>query len=99
VVLAPIAEEILMRGYLYTSLRAHWKFVPSLLVTSLLFGLAHLQSGDNGALIWMAALNTFLLSIALVYLREKTGALYASIMVHSMNNFLAFAIHFHQSLF
>jgi membrane protease YdiL (CAAX protease family) len=70
-----------------------------MLVTSLLFGLAHLQSGDNGALIWGAALDTFILSLVLVYLRESTGALYAGILIHSLNNLLAFFSHFHALIF
>lgn len=94
VVLAPIGEEILIRGYLYSGLRSMWKFLPALLVTSFLFGVAHLSTGVKGAL-WAAAVSTFILSIVLVYIREKTGALYAPIMVHSMNNLIAFFAYFH----
>ncbi len=99
VVLAPIAEETLVRGYLYSGLRARWRISIAAIITSLVFGLAHLLSGENGALIWMAASNTFFLSLVLIYLREKTGALYACILLHSLNNLIAFAIHFHESIF
>ncbi|MBX4201757.1 CPBP family intramembrane metalloprotease [Candidatus Saccharibacteria bacterium] len=92
VILPPIGEEILMRGYLYSGLRKVWKFVPSLLITSLLFGAAHLQLGSGTALVWAAAIDTFILSIVLVYLREKTGALYAGMLVHMLNNLLAFLV-------
>jgi len=92
VILPPIGEEILMRGYLYSGLRKVWKFMPSLLVTSLLFGAAHLQLGSGTALVWAAAINTFILSVVLVYLREKTGALYAGMLVHMLNNLLAFIV-------
>lgn len=92
--LPPVGEEILMRGYLYSGLRAYWRFVPAMLLTSLLFGLAHLGSGVGGAALWAAGVDTFLLSIVLVYLREHTGALYAGMLLHALNNTIAFAIHF-----
>jgi membrane protease YdiL (CAAX protease family) len=95
VILPPLGEETLIRGYLYSGLRSKWRFLPAMLVTSLLFGLAHLQSGDHGSLIWGAAIDTFILSIVLVYLRETTGALYAGVLIHSLNNLLAFFAHFH----
>jgi membrane protease YdiL (CAAX protease family) len=92
VILPPLAEEILVRGYLYSGLRKAMRFVPALLVTSLFFGAAHLQLGSGTALVWAAAIDTFLLSIVLVYLREKTGALYAGMVVHMLNNLLAFFV-------
>ena len=92
VILPPLGEEILVRGYLYSGLRKVWKFVPALITTSLIFGLAHLELGSGTPLVWAAALDTFLLSIVLVYLREKTGALYAGMMVHMLNNLLAFLV-------
>jgi membrane protease YdiL (CAAX protease family) len=93
VIFPPIGEEILMRGYLYSGLRYFWQFWPSLLVTSLLFGTAHLFESSSG-LLWAAGIDTFLLSFILVYLREKTGALYAGMLVHVLNNFIAFGVHF-----
>jgi len=98
VVFPPIGEEILVRGYLYGGLRQKLKFVPAMLITSLLFGAAHLFTGDSG-LLWGAALNTFVLSIVLVYLRENTGALYAGMLVHGLNNAIAFGFHFHALMF
>lgn len=94
VILAPIGEETLMRGYLYSGLRRIWKFLPALLTTSFLFGVAHLSTGVKGAL-WAAGVTTFILSVVLVYVREKTGALYAPILVHSLNNLVAFFAYFH----
>ncbi len=94
VILPPLGEETLMRGYLYSGLRSRLKFLPALLVTSLLFGAVHLSTGVSGAL-WAAGVSTFVLSVVLVTLREKTGALYAPIMVHSLNNLIAFFAYFH----
>ncbi|PJE65624.1 hypothetical protein COU91_00735 [Candidatus Saccharibacteria bacterium CG10_big_fil_rev_8_21_14_0_10_47_8] len=94
VVLPPLGEEVLVRGYLYSGLRSSWKFLPALLVTSLIFGVAHLQLGNGAPLLWAAALDTFMLSVVLVYLREKTGALYAGMLIHMLNNLIAFGVHF-----
>lgn len=94
VILPPLGEETLMRGYLYSGLRLRLKFWPSLLITSFLFGAIHLSTGVSGAL-WAAGVNTFVLSVVLVFLRERSGALYAPIMVHSLNNLIAFFAYFH----
>jgi membrane protease YdiL (CAAX protease family) len=98
VMIPPLGEEPLVRGYLYSGLRARYKFVPAMLMTSLLFGAAHLLTGYSG-LLWAAALNTFILSLVLVYLRERTGALYAGMLVHLLNNLIAFGFHFHGVIF
>lgn len=94
VLLPPLAEEVLARGYLFSGLRARLSFVRAGLITSLLFSFAHLQLGDGGAPVWGAAAATFVLSVVLVYLRETTGALYAGICVHMLNNLVAFGVKF-----
>lgn len=95
VILPPLGEEPLVRGYLYTGLRSRWKFWSAAVVTSLLFGAAHLDTGSGPAALWSAGLDTFILSLVLVYLREKSGALYAGMLVHMLNNMVAFGVHFH----
>lgn len=91
VVAAPIAEETLFRGFLYSGLRQRYTVVVSTLLTSLLFGAAHLSGGEQGAsLLWIAGIDTMLLSITLCYLREKTGRLWAPILLHAMKNCVAF---------
>jgi len=95
VILPPLGEEPLVRGYLFSGLRSRWKFWPAAIFTSLLFGLAHLEFGSGSPLVWAAGIDTFVLSIVLVYLRDKTGALYAGILVHMLNNLIAFGVHFH----
>jgi membrane protease YdiL (CAAX protease family) len=94
VLLPPIGEETLMRGYLFTGLRSRWSFIAAGLFTSLFFGAAHLLTGQTG-LLWSAGVDTFVLSLFLVYLREKTGAIYAGMGLHALNNVLAFAVYFH----
>ncbi|HET9722146.1 MAG TPA: type II CAAX endopeptidase family protein [Candidatus Saccharimonadales bacterium] len=95
VILPPLGEETLVRGYLYSGLRKYWRFLPALLLTSAIFGIAHLEIGSGSPLVWGAAIDTFILSVVLVYMREKTGALYAGILVHMLNNLVAFTVHYH----
>lgn len=95
VVFAPVAEEVMFRGFLYTGLRRRLTFAASTLVTSLLFGAAHLMGGEQGAsLLWVAGIDTMLLSIALCYLRESTGRLWAPILLHALKNSVAFTLLF-----
>lgn len=94
VLLPPLTEELLMRGFLYSSLKKTLKFWPAALITSVLFGFAHLQSGSGAALLWAAALDTFVLSLVLVYLREKTGSLWPPIGLHMLKNGIAFMVLF-----
>lgn len=90
VLLPPIVEEILVRGFLYTGLRSKFPKIPAALITSILFAMAHLQFGSGNALLWIAALDTFTLSMVLVYLRDKTDSLVAPIGVHMLKNGIAF---------
>jgi membrane protease YdiL (CAAX protease family) len=90
VLLPPIVEETLFRGFLFTGLRKKLKLLPAILITSLLFASPHIAESSSGPL-WIAGVDTFLLSIVLCVLREKTGNLWASMMVHMLKNGMAFA--------
>lgn len=94
VILPPIVEELLMRGFLFTGLRQRLNLVWSAIITSLVFAVAHLQFGENAPLLWVAALDTFALSLVLVYLREKSGGLVAPILLHGLKNLIAFSLLF-----
>ena len=92
VVIAPIAEETLFRGYLYGKLQKYVPIIPALLATSLLFGFAHLFTANQ--LQWNVALDTFILSIVLCLLRNITGSIWAGILLHMIKNGIAFFILF-----
>lgn len=93
VILPPLTEEIVMRGFLYGGLRGRLSVPVATLITSLIFGLAHLGGAKEGV-IWIAALDTFILSLVLCHLREKTGSLWPPIGVHMIKNALAFTVLF-----
>jgi membrane protease YdiL (CAAX protease family) len=94
VILPPLAEEIIFRGFLFTSLRAKYRLRTSIIITSILFGLAHLQFGAGAPLLWVAALDTFILSCILCYLRETSGSLWQPIFLHAIKNGVAFYLLF-----
>lgn len=82
VILAPIFEELIFRGWLYGKIRKKVSLVPAILIVSILFGVMHGQ--------WNVGVNVFALSLFLCGLREFTGTIYASILLHMIKNGLAF---------
>lgn len=94
VVLAPVVEELLFRGYLYGKLRNSFKPLSSIVVTSLAFGFAHLWAGPDNSLQWAVAIDTFALSIVMSISREYTGAIWVPVLMHMIKNGLAFYLLF-----
>jgi membrane protease YdiL (CAAX protease family) len=90
VILPPLAEEIMVRGFLYSSLKKAMRMRYAVILTSALFAAAHLPEGGSAGPLYIAALDTFVLSLVLIYLREKTGSLWASIGLHAIKNGVAF---------
>lgn len=90
VILPPLAEEIMVRGFLYSSLKKAMKIRYAVVLTSLIFAAAHLPEGGAAGPLYIAALDTFVLSLVLIYLREKTGSLWPSITLHAIKNGIAF---------
>ena len=94
VILPPLVEELLVRGFLYTGLKTKLPFVAAALVASIVFAAAHLQWGSGKPLLWTAAADTFVLSMVLIWLRQKTGSLWPGIGVHFIKNAIAFTVLF-----
>lgn len=86
VVVAPVAEEILFRGYLFGKLKKTAPIWVAILITSVIFGAAH------GA--WNLAIDTFALSVILCILRQITGSVWAPILLHMSKNAIAFYLLF-----
>jgi membrane protease YdiL (CAAX protease family) len=78
---APLIEELTFRGFIFNALRRYAPVWVAVLGSSVLFGLAHWQPGNAGALIPLAAAGAVL---ALVYYRS--GSLVASMLTHAMFN-------------
>ena len=91
VVLPPLVEETFFRGFLFTSFRLRMGLLAATLLTSALFAVPHLlESQGGGGLLWIAGIDTFVLSTVLCYLREKTGSLWPGIFLHAIKNGIAF---------
>ena len=83
VLLGPLAEEVLFRGWMYTSLRAGFGVPVAVLVTSVLFALAHWESTH------LYALAVFPVGLALAFVRERTGGIAGSFVFHACYNGVA----------
>lgn len=92
VIIAPIAEETLFRGYLFGKLRKKVPTWAAIVVTSLVFGGLHL--GIVAPLQWNVAFDTFALSIILCSLRLITGNIWAGILLHMLKNGIAYYVLF-----
>ena len=86
VIIAPVAEEVLFRGYLLGKLVKAIPAWVAVLAVSSLFGFIH------GA--WNLAFDTFALSVILSTLRLRTGGLWTPILIHMTKNAIAFYILF-----
>lgn len=86
VIVAPVAEELIFRGFMFRALREQMTFWPATILVSIAFGIAHGQ--------WNVGIDTFALSIFLCGLREYSGSLWAPILLHAAKNLLAFTILF-----
>ncbi|MEE9166632.1 MAG: type II CAAX endopeptidase family protein [Candidatus Neomarinimicrobiota bacterium] len=83
VILAAVAEEILFRGFLQSVLENHWKNVTrAVLITSLLFAVIHFNPSGM--------IQIYLLAILMGYLAWRTNSVFPSIVMHGINNGLAF---------
>ena len=82
VVVAPVAEEVLFRGYLFGKMRQYAPLWVAVLLTSLLFAVVHFQ--------WNVGIDVFALSLVLCILRVVSGSLWPSIMLHMLKNGVAF---------
>ena len=84
-VVAPMCEEFLFRGYIFTALRS-WGLWPAVIVDGLLFGGVHASSAPALDLLPLAGLGA---GLCLLY--RYSGSLYPGMGAHALNNSLAFA--------
>lgn len=77
VLVGPVVEEIVFRGFIYRAFQRQWGWVASMLATSALFGLYHAHA-------WSA----FAAAIIYTCLLRRTGSLWAPILVHMFFNLM-----------
>ncbi len=81
-VLAPLFEEVLFRGVLLTVVGRRWGVSAGILVSALVFALAHLSLSEAPPLL--------ALGIGLGWLRWSSGRLFSTVLMHSLWNGLTF---------
>ena len=77
-VLGPVCEELLFRGLIYRRSRDFWGVLPAVLISSAVFGIAHM----NG----IQTVNAFILGILLAVCYEHGGTILFPMLVHILNN-------------
>jgi len=81
--IAPLAEEVFFRGFLYQAFRNSFGVLPGAVLSGLIFGAIHLE--------FFKLVQLAVLGVILALLFEKTRSLWPPIILHAVNNSLAFA--------
>ncbi|MBO6016076.1 MAG: CPBP family intramembrane metalloprotease [Lachnospiraceae bacterium] len=89
VILPAIGEELLFRGFLFSSIRQKCRSIATVLIVSALFGLFHLSL--------IKFFTTAFLGIILALLVEKSGSIVPGMLVHFLNNLLSMIISVYES--
>jgi membrane protease YdiL (CAAX protease family) len=84
----PIAEEIFFRGFLFDKLNGLTGLYPAAIISSVLFGLAHLSYANI-----YPAVMTAIVGVILALLVIKTKNLYSAIIAHILFNVTSFVIY------
>jgi len=82
VILAPIVEELIFRGVIFSGFQRIYPAILAIVFSALLFALFHLNPWQLGP--------TFLLGLLLGYVRLRTGSLLAAIFTHALHNGMIF---------
>lgn len=89
VLIAPLVEETVFRGYLYPLFAKSFGIVPGILLTGILFGLMH---GAQLAWTWGIVGLLIVVGIIFTFARAQTGTVLASFLLHlGYNSMIAVA--------
>jgi membrane protease YdiL (CAAX protease family) len=79
VLVAPLVEETVFRGYLYPLFAKYFGVATSVIVTGVLFGLMH-----GAQLGWTWGLVSVLIAVGVIFtfVRARTGSVFASFLLH-----------------
>ena len=84
VLMAPVLEEIVFRGLMYSRLKKGLPVIAAAILTSMAFGIAH------GTIIWF--IYTFIFSLVLIWVFERFQSLTACIVLHMAYNLSGMAL-------
>lgn len=83
VVIPPIVEEILFRGFMFPAFSGKVGYLFGALFSSLLFGFAHLQAN--------VGVYTVVLGLLLCFMYKRTNSIIPGMLLHMLNNYVAYA--------
>ena len=83
VIVGPFAEEVFFRGFVYSGLVLRWGVLAGLIVSALIFSLAHASVA--------ILIPIFFAGVVLGWLYHRTGSLWGCVWVHVTQNAFAFA--------
>jgi uncharacterized protein len=98
VVLAPVAEELLLRGETFARASAFLGPAGTIVATALLFCLAHVSLDPGAKSALTRPLTLLPLALTLGWLRWRTGRLWPCILLHGWSNFCLLAYQLGPSL-
>ena len=87
ITIIPIYEELIFRGLIYEDTKKLFNAKIAAVISSVLFGLIHIEGG------YSYIVGTMLIGFLLAYCYEKTKSLYASILLHSLHNFMSVIVY------
>ena len=78
VLVAPFCEEVFFRGFVFTGLLRGLSLGWAVVLSALIFAVAHADPGSFAVL--------FIIGLALAFLRWHTGSIWPGILLHLLNN-------------
>jgi hypothetical protein len=87
IAIQPIGEEIYFRGFLYDKIEGYAGWPLAIVITAVLFAIAHMSYGKIIPVIMI-----FLMGIVLGYIVYKSKSLYSSIIAHIVFNVSSFTL-------
>lgn len=88
ILIAPLVEEMMFRGFLYPALARITGALPSIVVTAALFTALH---GAQLSFSWAPLLLIFIVGVTLTVVRARTNSVALSVIVHMTYNFTLLA--------
>lgn len=84
IILAPVAEEFIFRGYLYSTVKKYLGLLPAMILTSVLFAAVHLNLTSLPSL--------FILAVCFTVAYEITGSILVPMAMHALFNLGEFGL-------
>jgi membrane protease YdiL (CAAX protease family) len=88
VIIPPLVEEPVFRGFMFPAFAKRFGIWGGAIISSLLFGLAHLQAN--------VSIYTLVLGLLLCFLYVRLGSIIPGIALHMLNNLIAYSALYHK---